>query len=88
VYGTTAFAGTINVIHYTAGKSEGRAGVAYGAYGSLEGSASATLLDGRIYRASISVDGFREHYSDPRSGADRAHWLFRNAADLGGGEGL
>ena len=86
MYGTTAFAGTINVIHYSAGAAEERANLAYGTYGSWEGGASAALVDRGAYRASLDLDGARERYSDPRSGADRGHLLLRNAADVGGGE--
>jgi outer membrane receptor protein involved in Fe transport len=85
LYGTTSFAGTINVIHYAAGAADERVNLAYGSYGSFEGDASSVLSQGS-YRASLGVDGARERYSDGRSGVDRGHLLLRNAADLGGGQ--
>jgi iron complex outermembrane receptor protein len=85
LYGTTAFAGTINLIHYAAGSAEKRINLAYGTFGSVEGSAS-TVLAQSEYRASLGVDGARERYSDSRSGLDRGHLLLRNAMDLDGGE--
>ena len=86
LYGTTAFAGTINIIHYGAGRAEQRADLAYGTNGSLQGDTSIVLADKSAYRASAAVDGARERYSDPRAAVDRGHLLLRNAADLGGGE--
>jgi len=85
LYGTTAFAGTINVIHYAAGSAQNRANLAYGTFGSVQGDASTVAAQGK-YRASLGVDGARDRYSDSRSGVDRGHVLLRNAADLGGGE--
>lgn len=84
LYGTTSFAGTINLIHYAAGSADKRASLAYGSFGSVEGGASTVLADGRV-RASLGMDGARGRFPDPRSGADRAHVLLRSAADLGGG---
>lgn len=85
LWGTTAFAGTINLIHYGAGKAAQHASLAYGSFGSYEGGASAALAQGP-YRASIAADGVRDRYSDARSGLDRGHLLLRSAASLGGGE--
>jgi iron complex outermembrane receptor protein len=85
LWGTTAFAGTINVIHYAAGTAEKRINLAYGSYGSFQGDASTVLAQGG-YRSSLGVDGARDRYSDARSGVDRGHLLMRNAMDLGGGE--
>ena len=85
LYGTTAFAGTINVIHYAAGAAEKRVNLGYGSFGSVEGDASAVLAQGH-YRASLGVDGARDRYSDARSGVNRSHLLMRNAMELGGGE--
>jgi iron complex outermembrane receptor protein len=85
LWGTTAFAGTINVIHYAAGTAERRVNLAYGSYGSVAGDASTVLSQGG-YRASLGVDGARDRYSDSRSGVDRGHLLMRNAVDANGGE--
>lgn len=86
LYGTTAFAGTINVIHYAAGAAGAQADLAYGTYGSWEGGVSAPLVDKGPYRGSLGIDGARERYSDPRAGADRGHLLLRNAKEVSGGE--
>lgn len=85
LYGTTSFAGTINLIHYGAGKAARRADLAYGSFGSYQGGASAVLAQGR-FNASIAADGSRERYSDPHSGLDRGHVLLRTGGDLAGGE--
>lgn len=85
LYGTTSFAGTINLVRYPAGAAERRASAAYGSFGSLEAGGSGVLAQGG-YRASVAADGARERYSDPRAGLDRGHFLSRCAADLGGGE--
>jgi iron complex outermembrane recepter protein len=86
LYGTTAFAGTINVIPYPAGAADKRVNLAYGTYGSLEANGSTVLAQSSTYRASLTADGARERYSDPRLGLNRGHLLLRNAADVGGGE--
>jgi outer membrane receptor protein involved in Fe transport len=85
LWGSTSFAGTINLIHYRAGGAERRASLAYGSFGSYEAGASTVLAQGPV-RASIGADGVRDRWSDPRSGLDRGHLLLRGAADLGGGE--
>src|SRR5580692_9512742 len=45
-YGTTAFAGTIHVIHYAAGKADRTAHVSAGSYGSASGDLATVLSDG------------------------------------------
>lgn len=83
-YGTTAFAGTINVIHYAAGAADRLASFAVGSFGSWNTAASAVLSDGPL-KQSISADVTRDRYSDRRAGSDRGHLLYRAASPLAGG---
>jgi len=85
LYGTTSFEGTVNIIHFAAGKAERHADVAYGSRGTVEAGGSMVLAQGPL-RASLGVDGVRDRYSDSRAGLDRAHALLRTAAGVDGGE--
>lgn len=84
-YGTTAFAGTINVIHYPAGKAEPEAGVTYGSFGSLSVNA-ARIISAEGVRQSLSADATRDRFSDPRASAEREHVNYRLATEAGGGD--
>jgi iron complex outermembrane recepter protein len=84
-YGTTAFAGTINVVHFAAGSTPNQAIVSFGSFGSFDLSAAGILSDGPI-KQSLSGDFTRDKLSDPRAGFDRAHFLYRVAADWAGGQ--
>ncbi len=84
-FGTTAFAGTINIIHYRAGAAAGTASVGYGSFGSLSFDLSKVLTEGPL-RQSLAVDGARERTDDPRARYRRGHALYRAAADIGVGE--
>ncbi len=83
-YGTTAFAGTINVIHYPAGKAEGNAYAGAGSHGSLAASAATVLADGAVPQ-SLAVDYTRQRSADPRAGFEREHGLYRAATPLAEG---
>jgi len=84
-YGTTAFAGTINVIRYPAGEAAGSASASGGSYGSYGVDGSTVLSNGKVNQ-SIAVDFTNVGTSDPRAGFDREHGLYRLASDLDGGE--
>jgi len=83
-YGTTAFAGTINIVHYAAGSAERIATAAYGSFGSLGVSGSAVISDGTI-KQSVSADGGRDRYRDAVQGVDHGHLLYRLGTDIAGG---
>jgi len=83
-FGTTAFAGTINVIHYAAGKADRVVDVRVGSYQSGGMSGSAVLSSGRV-RQSISAELSQDNLSDPRADYNRAQGIWRLATDLGGG---
>jgi len=84
-YGTTAFAGTLNVIHYAAGKGPTQVSVSAGSFGTAE-VAAAGAIDAGALRQNLSADATREAFADTRSGFHRVHGLYRAAMDLGGGE--
>jgi len=84
-YGTTAFAGTISVLHFAAGKAPAGATLSAGSFGSLAAAATASLGSGQL-RQSLAVDLQRDGFADPRSAFRRIHGLYRAALDLGGGE--
>jgi iron complex outermembrane receptor protein len=83
-FGTTAFAGTINVIHYPAGRASGIATFTYASRGSISASAAKALSSGEVSQ-SISAEVSRERPTDPRSRVNRTQGSYRLAADLGGG---
>jgi outer membrane receptor protein involved in Fe transport len=83
-YGTTAFAGTINVIHYAAGSADQVTGVHFGSYQSGGISGAAVLSAGRV-RQSLSAELTQENFSGERSDFRRAQGIWRLATRLGGG---
>lgn len=83
-FGSTAFAGTINVIHYAAGKAENAINVRYGSYGSVGASGSTVLSDGPV-RQSLSIELGDEKVPDARAGFKRAQGSYRLASALAGG---
>ena len=83
-FGTTAFAGTINIIHYAAGRAENALNVRYGSYGSVGANASGVLSTGEV-RQSISGALDDQKLSDPRAGYKRAQGSYRLATELGSG---
>ena len=82
-YGTTAFAGTIHVIHYPAGRSEGEAHVSAGSYGSMAADLSAVIAGQGPVLQSLGVDASRLRVAGSDVGADRVHALYRLATDTG-----
>jgi len=83
-FGTTAFAGTINVIHYAAGHAEQSANVRFGSYGSWGVGAAKVLSTGDLSQ-SVSGEVSDDKLSDPRAGYKRAQGSWRLAAKLGRG---
>jgi outer membrane receptor protein involved in Fe transport len=84
-FGTTAFAGTINVIHYPAGKADAAATASYGSRGSVGVRAAAVLSEGPIAQ-SLSGEVSRDVFAGPRARADRAAVGYRTASVLAGGQ--
>jgi iron complex outermembrane receptor protein len=83
-YGTTAFAGTINVIHYAAGSADRVTGVRFGSYQSGGITGAAVLSAGRV-RQSISAELSQNTFSGERADFGRAQGSWRLATQLGGG---
>jgi iron complex outermembrane recepter protein len=83
-FGTTAFAGTINVIHYAAGSADRATTVRVGSYQSGGVGGAAVLSSGRV-RQSISAEFSRDGLSDDRARFGRAQGTWRLDTKLGGG---
>src|SRR6185295_5246979 len=83
-FGTTAFAGTINVIHYAAGRADRATSVRYGSYYSGAVSGATVLSTGNV-RQSISAEVSDDQLSDKRADYRRAQGSWRLATQLGGG---
>jgi outer membrane receptor protein involved in Fe transport len=81
-YGTTAFAGTIHVIHYAAGQADRAVHASVGSFGSASADAAAVLSQGPILQ-SLSADAGRTRVAGDGIGSDRVHGLYRLAADTG-----
>jgi iron complex outermembrane recepter protein len=84
-FGTTAFAGTINVIHYAAGSADRTAGFHFGSYRSGGVGGAAVLSAGRVLQ-SISGEVSRDNLSDERARFSRTQGSWRLATPLGGGK--
>ena len=83
-FGTTAFAGTLNVIHYAAGTADRVTGFHFGSYQSGGVGGAAVLSSGNV-RQSISAELSRDNLSDERASFRRAQGTWRLATQLGGG---
>jgi outer membrane receptor protein involved in Fe transport len=84
-FGTTAFAGTINVIHYAAGRSERAASVRLGSRNS-GGVSFAEILSAGHFRQSLSGELTHNKLSGERAEYDRGQAAYRLATDLGRGK--
>ncbi len=84
-YGTTAFAGTINVVHYAAGRGPAVASVTVGSFGTVDVAMNGVLSDGTI-RQSLSIDGTQDQRADPRASFRRVHALYRAATQIADGD--
>jgi len=83
-FGTTAFAGTINVIHYPAGRADQTGSVRFGSYGSGGVSAAAVLSNGSV-RQSVSAEASRDNLSDDRAHYGRVQAGYRIGTQIAGG---
>src|SRR5262249_13643125 len=83
-FGTTAFAGTINVIHYAAGSADRATDFHIGIYTSGGVGGAAVLSSGTV-RQSISAEVNQNNQSDPRADFSRAQGIWRLAAKAGPG---
>jgi len=83
-FGTTAFAGTINVIHYAAGSADRVTGARFGSYQS-GGIGGAAVLSAGSVRQSVSAEVSQDNLSDARADFRRAQGIWRLATQLGGG---
>jgi len=83
-FGTTAFAGTINVIHYPAGRADQTGSVRFGSYGSGGVSAAAVLSNGTV-RQSVSAEASRDNLSDDRAHYGRVQAGYRIGTQIAGG---
>lgn len=84
-FGTTAFAGTVNVIHYPAGQADAGLALTYGSYGST-GVSGAAVISAFGIRQSFSGQVSNDPQSDPRAGFRRAQGSYRLGADVGAGQ--
>jgi outer membrane receptor protein involved in Fe transport len=84
-FGTTAFAGTINIIHYKAGTAAPELTISGGSHGSVAMSGARALSTGLV-KQSLALELAHDRLSDPRAGVDRTKASYRLAAPLGGGD--
>ena len=84
-YGATSFVGIIQVIHYPAGRAEGRVHIGTGTHGEIRGSASVALPALGGYQQSLTVEGTSQGYADPREAVSDGKLLYRGGTTLGGG---
>ncbi len=84
-FGTTAFAGTINIIHYRAGSAAPEFTLTAGSHGSASVSGARALSTGSV-KQSLALEISRYKLSDPRAGYDRAQANYRLATEMLGGD--
>lgn len=84
-YGTTSFAGTIQIIHYAAGKSSNKAEAWGGSFGSYGADIATALPRAGGIDQSVALTLSRQEYSDARAQAERAQLFYRAATKLDGG---
>jgi outer membrane receptor protein involved in Fe transport len=84
-FGTTAFAGTVNVIHYPAGRADAGISLTYGSYGSL-GVSGAGVISAEGVKQSFSGELSKDQQSDARAGFKRAQGSYRLGGDVAGGQ--
>jgi iron complex outermembrane receptor protein len=84
-YGTTAFAGTINIVHYKAGTAAPEITITGGSHGSVAMAGARALSTGTV-KQSVAFELSHDRLSDPRAGFDRALASYRMATPLGGGD--
>jgi iron complex outermembrane recepter protein len=82
MYGATSFVGVIHVIHHAAGATPSRVSFGAGSHGTARVAAQGNLPDAGTFAQSISADAETRGFSQDRSQVDRAHLLYRAAADL------
>ena len=86
-YGATSFVGVIHVIHYAAGQGPAIVDFGFGSRGSARASVALPLSDSNAgWQQSLLADAEQQGLAADRSGWDRAHLLYRGAADLGAGK--
>jgi outer membrane receptor protein involved in Fe transport len=85
LYGATSFVGVIHVIHRQPAEARGSVTLSGGSHGS--GAVAITLPLPRWggFASSLTVDHAKEGFSDPRTGFERTHLLWRNRAEVEGG---
>jgi iron complex outermembrane recepter protein len=84
-FGTTAFAGTVNIVHYPAGRADAGLALNYGSHGTV-GVSGAAVISAEGVKQSVSGQLSRHRLSDPRAGFDRAQASYRLATELGAGQ--
>jgi iron complex outermembrane recepter protein len=81
-FGTTAFAGTINVIHHAAGRADSSVSLSIGSRGSL-GLSGAAVVSPEGVKQSVAGEVVGYRLADPRAGFDKAQGSYRLATEIG-----
>lgn len=82
MYGATSFVGVINVIHYPAGEMVDQASVGLGSRNTVSLGLSRNLSTTGPFKQSLNFDASTQQFSQDASKLNRAHVLYRAAADL------
>jgi iron complex outermembrane receptor protein len=85
-YGTTSFAGTIQIIHYAAGKSSNKLEAWGGSFGSYGADVASALPRMGGIDQSVALTLSRQEFSDSHAQAERAQLFYRASAGLAGGK--
>jgi iron complex outermembrane receptor protein len=85
MYGATSFVGVIYVQRYAAGETPTHVDLAGGTPSAGLATLTTNLPQWGALKQSLSLSGETRDYSQDRSGMDRAHLLYRGAADTSAG---
>lgn len=86
IYGTTAFVGVIQVIHYPAGAAPSGASIGTGTHGSTRGDLTVNLPPIGDLVHTLSLDGERLGFDDKREDVTNGHAQYRASVPIGPGE--
>ena len=86
MYGATSFVGVINVIHYPAGEMVSQASIGLGNRHTTNIALSRNLADLGLFKQSLGVEAATQQFSQDAAKLNRAHLLYRAAADLNMGK--
>ncbi len=85
MYGATSFVGVIHVIHKLPADAQGSATISGGSHSSGSGVVTLKVPKWAGFDSSLTLDFAKKGFTDPRTGFERSHLLWRNRMELAEG---